>query len=313
MANSEATLTGLSRTVKGVHFPYPLMIAGGVVKEVGSLLRFAPTEIIPDWGSIETVASPGNGGRDYYASYGPDERLRYGLNCLGIPNPGMDYVEEHARETIKLYEGYGKPLACNVSGKSPEDLVQLIARAVKCGFPVVTGNGSCPNQKGHPILCFDTDAVDYVFTRVEEELGKTDAVIFFKVSLGMPRNILAHCKKRVADSKTFTGIITGNTVPNCFDFLENGAPAIQTENGITVGGLSGPAILPIALSDIRFCAEDMPRGKIVVGCGGASNATDVRKMFSAGATLVQINTAFREAHEDPTFVQGILMGLVNKQ
>lgn len=310
----DSDLSHMQRTVKGVHFPYPVTLAGGIVKTWEHVRDLADTDVIPEWGSIETKPSSGNGGRDYYAGYeGFDKygnfQLLFALNSLGIPNPGMEYVERHARELLSMYKDRNKPLILNVSGKSAEDLLTLIKRALDCGFHVITANAACPNKSSQNILCFDTEAVDWLFDRVDTEIGETDAVILEKVSTGMPRPILAHNKNRVAESKAFTGIITGNTVPNCFAYRSDGTPAIKTANGITRGGMSGPAMHPIALDHTEFCASGMPEGKIVAGCGGAVDADTTMDFLRAGATFVQLNTAYREAGEDPRFMTDFLHDL----
>lgn len=303
-------LEHLARTIKGVTFPYPLMVGGGIVKTHEHVRRLAPTDVVADWGSIETEESSGNGGRDYYSHYiefGGQRYLLFALNSLGIPNPGMAYVEQHCRDRIKLYEDHGKPLVINISGKSVEDAVELVKRAIAAGFKVIILNGACPNKGGLPILCFDADAVSRLFERLATEVGETDAVLLWKISAGMPRGILSHNKNCVIESKVFTGMVTCNTVPNGFYYLAGGKPAIHTEkNNITRGGLSGPAIRPLALDHTQFCADGMPASKVVFGAGGADSVEAVMDFLRAGATMVQMTTAYREANEDPDFVRDLL-------
>jgi dihydroorotate dehydrogenase len=76
------------------------------------------------------------------------------------------------------------------------------------------------------------------------------------------------------------------------------------------GGMAGPAIRPIALDNTNFCSQQLAScGKIVFGCGGAQDAHTIRKFLLAGAAIVQMHSAFREANEDPTFVRDILAEL----
>lgn len=308
-----SSLALLERTIKGVHFPYPLMVGGGVVKTHEQVRKFAPTDVIAEWGSIETEASSGNGGRDYYPHYVEirgQKYLLFALNSRGIPNPGMEYVEQHASDLLKLYEDHNKPLVINVSGKSWEDAVELVKRAIACGFKVIVLNGACPNKGGQPILCFDIESVDKLFDRLEAEIGETDVVLMWKVSAGMPRAILSHNKARVVASSTFTGIVTCNTLPNGFYFLPDGTPAILTEkNKITRGGVSGPAIHPIALDHTKYCADDLPFDKVVWGAGGADWVDSAMNFFRAKATIVQTTTAFWEANEDPSFITNFLAAI----
>lgn len=316
------TFSKLVRKVGNVTFPYPVMLAGGVVKTAQHARSLVDSDVIPEWGSFTADACTGNGGRDYHAEYhrcaNGEKVLLYTQNSLGLPNPGMEHAERHAADLIARYRDRGKPLAINVSGEGVDDLLSLVKRAIKCGFPVITANGSCPNKSDKearplPILCFDTQSVDEFFDRAEREIGKTDQVLLWKVSAGLPRPVLEHNRRRVAESSLFTGIVTCNTFPNTLDYNDDGRTTILTDkNKITRGGMGGPAVQPIALDHSEFCALGMPPGKIVVGAGGAGTADDVRKFFRAGATLVQINSAYRESGEDPEFITNILVGLMEE-
>lgn len=304
----------LRRTVKGVEFPYCLMVAGGIIKTAEQVKALAPTDVTPEWGSITTKESAGVGGRNYWAHYVTtfegERVLICTFNRLALPNPGMPHVEQHSRDLIKLYEDYGKPLVINISGNGVDDSLRLLKRALMCGFRAITCNGACPNKEGQPILCDDPDAVNEYFDRADAEIGEVDAVVLWKISAAMRRPALTLNRDRVARSKTFTGIVAGNTVPNGFDYDEHGKTVIATtpDQG-TRGGMAGPAILPLALDHVEFCANGMPAGKVVVGCGGISTEKCAMKHFQAGATMVQFNSAYREANEDPEFVTDFLDGL----
>ena len=310
----------LVRKVGNVTFPYPVMLAGGIVKTAEQARKLVGTDVIPEWGSFTTDGGSGNGGRDYHAEYHtcPDGQrfLQYTQNSLGLPNPGMEHAEKYGPELIARYRDRGKPLVINVSGDGVDDLLSLVKRAVACEFPVITANAACPNKADNqsrplPILCYDTESVDRFFDRAEQEIGKTDQVLLWKVSAGMPRPVLEHNRRRVAKSSAFSGMITCNTVPNTLDYGEDGRTTILTDkNKITRGGMGGPAILPIALDHTEFCALGMPQEKVVFGCGGAGDVKGVLKFFRAGATMVQIHSAYREAGEDPEFITHILIELL---
>ncbi len=307
-------LAHMARTIKGVWFPYPVLVGGGIVKTHEHVRRLATTDVIAEWGSIETEPSLGNGGRDYYAHYlevkGGIRTLEFTQNRLGIPNPGMAYVEQHASDLIKLYEDCGKPLVINISGKSIEDLVQLLKRAIICGFKVIIVNGACPNKDGQPVLCNEQEPTDEFFERVEKEIGPTNVLIIWKVSCGMSRKALTHNRQRVADSSVFGGIATGNTVPNTYYLYDGGLTSIYTaKDKSTRAGLAGPAILPIALDHTEFCAQAMPKHKIVYGLGGVTTPMDAMRFIRSGATLVGMVSAFREAKENPDFVRDFLEDL----
>lgn len=299
----------LRRVIKGVEFPYPVLLAGGTVKTAEHVRALAVTDVIPEWGSIETEASDGNGGRDYHAEYLEVDSVRVLLwtqNSKGIPNPGIAYVEKHARDLIKLYRDYGKPLILNISGKSVRDTLELMERAINCNFEVIVVNGACPNKARMPILCHDTESVSELFEQADTMFGEDAPVMLWKVSNGMPRPILEHNCVCVAQSDAFAGIITGNTVPNTLDYDGDGGTTILTENNINRGGMGGPAILPIALDHTEFAANILrSEGKITVGCGGIQTAKDAMKFIFAGAFFVALNSAYTEANENPDFIRDL--------
>lgn len=315
----------LERRAKNVLLPYVLMVGGGVFKTLEEILGVVDTDVIPEWGSIESVESSGNGGDDYSAIYGQNGDLLYTRNRRGIPNPGIVYVEEHCGYVLKRYVDRGKPLTLNVSGKSSEkksavdDLLELIKRGIECGFPMITANGACPNKTGQPILCWDVQATEEFFKRVDTEVGSVDTVIMWKVSVGMGQPLLSFNTTCVAGSEAVSGIITGNTVVNTLDYDANGKPTIFTQKDkATRGGMGGPAILPMALGDTEFCAMNMPANKFVVGAGGIVSADTAMKFVHAGARIIQTTSGYIEAdktfdphsrHKGPDFVTGILAGL----
>lgn len=304
-------LKDLVHQVGKVTFPHRIIVPGGTFKTAEQLRKVLPTEIIPEWGSITTNPSNGNGGRDYHAEY-RGSVLICTTNSLGLPNPGMTYVEQHAADLIREYDDGGKPLIINISGNGIDDTMALLRRAIACGFKVITINGACPNKPGQPMICWDKAAVDELFECIDREVGATDVVILWKVSLGMPMDLLEHNRYKVAYSTSVTGIVTGNTIANFRLQLDDGGTAIKTERGIMAGGLAGPLVQGFALDAVGYCALQMPAGKIVLGIGGISTARHVERFLRAGATLVGIQSAFREANESPQFIQDILTELIER-
>lgn len=298
-------------TVKGYQIPI-IMVSGGIFKTVEQLRAIAGIEgFHPEWGSITTLQESGNGGNDYFPIYMEVSGIAIligALNSIGLTNIGMDEAERAAPDLVKLFADNGKALHINLSGKGVSDTLTLIKRALDCGIPLITVNGACPNKPNQPILCDDPEAVDELFERADAEIGVTSSALMWKVSLGMRRPALAHNKQRVATSKAFSGMITGNTIPNGYAFDTNGQSGIRTANGLSRGGVSGPMVRPIALDHTDFCAMDMPDGKFVWGCGGITSATDVSTfVHKANARAVQMNTAYTELGKGrPDFITGML-------
>ncbi|MBI5004159.1 hypothetical protein HZC00_03635 [Candidatus Kaiserbacteria bacterium] len=312
-------LARLQREIKGVVFPYPIMLAAGVVKTFEQAKALAATDVIPEIGSFTTMESSGNGGLDYHAEYinvGGRPVLLYTQNSLGLPNPGIAHIEKHGRELVRIYADHGKPIGINVSGTSVDDTIVLIKRALAVGFPLITVNGACPNKfdgkdRPMPIMCFDPESIDMLFERAEKEIGTTNTIITWKVSAGMPHPILMHNITKVATSRVFDGIVTSNTLANTFNYDESGRPTIRTDKfGITRGGMGGPAVLPSSLGQAELAARTLPEGKFDIGVGGVVDVNSAAKYFRAGSVLVQINSGYREANEDPRFITHLLGDLL---
>ena len=163
-------------------------------------------------------------------------------------------------------------------------------------------------------MCDDPDAVDELFDRIESEIGRSDAVLLWKVSCGMRRPALEHNRNRVKNSIAVSGVITCNTVPNCLAYRPDGSTAIKTANGITRGGMAGPAIHAIALDHAAFMTEELhlSDNKIVIGAGGADDTKTVCNFIRTGASLVQTQSAFREMGESPDFIRDVNLDLVEE-
>jgi dihydroorotate dehydrogenase len=211
----------------------------------------------------------------------------------------MVYVENHASVILNLYAGAGKPLIVNISGNGVDDTIELLKRAIACGFKIIKVNGACPNKPGQPMICWDKNAVNEFFQRIEREIDAADVIVWWKVSLGMPLELLDHNLNWVIQSSVVAGIVTGNTVPNVRLLHPDGTPAINTANGITAGGMAGPAVHALALDAIEYCAPKMPAGKIVIGCGGFGSAPSILRGIRAGATLIGMQSAWRESGFNP--------------
>lgn len=306
-------LTGLSQEIRGVTFPYRYMVAGGAVKTLQQATRLIKADVMHEWGSFTTDGSDGNGGRDYYAEYaGNPSVLRATYNSIGLTNPGMMYAERNVDTYKRRCEDAGLPSWLSISGNGVEDTLQLTKRAVATGVQVVTVNGACPNKKDQPILCDDPNAVDEFFDRIDDEVSDADTLIAWKVSCGMRRTALEHNRNRFRRSRAVHIMITGNTVPHCLLYLPDGSTAIATANGITRGGMAGPAIHAIALDHTAFMAEDLPEGKHVFGAGGAGNAKTAANFIRAKASIVQAQSAYRESGEDPDFIRDVNIDLIDQ-
>lgn len=201
------------------------------------------------------------------------------LNAVGLQNPGINHVIEV--ELKELEKFYKKKIFANVSGFSIDEYVytaKLFDSQPIVGW--IELNISCPNVK-HGGLSFGTSAQSAaeVTKAVKANISKP---LYVKLSPNVTD--IAAMAIAVRDAGA-DGLVVGNTLTGARFDLATGKPILTN----ITGGLSGPALLPIALRCVYQCAKavDIP----IIGCGGITSAKDVIEMISAGASAVQVGAA----------------------
>ncbi len=206
------------------------------------------------------------------------------LNSIGLQNPGVDAVIE---KYAKTWTGWKTPVIVNVAGESVGDYVEVVRRLD--GVPGVAGielNISCPNVgRGGLQFAIDAGAAGEVTAAVRRA---TDLPLLVKLSPNVAdvRPIARAIADAGADALTAINTLSGIAV----------APSRQKPLlGNIYGGLSGPAIKPVALRIVYEVAQivDIP----VVAIGGVTELADVLDFLAVGAVAAQVGTAI---FADPT-------------
>ena len=201
------------------------------------------------------------------------------LNAVGLQNPGADAVI--AQELPKLAQVFHKPVMANVSGFSLEEYVEVCQKLDACpqvGWLEV--NISCPNVHGGG-MSFGTDSkAAAAVTRAVKAAVQKPVIVKLSPNVTSIADIARACEDAGAD-----GISLINTVMGMRLDLNTRKPLLA--NG--TGGMSGPAIFPLALRMVWqvYEAVHIP----IVGLGGVSSAEDVLEMMLAGATAVEVGAA----------------------
>lgn len=201
------------------------------------------------------------------------------LNAVGLQNPGVDAVI--AQELPKLFAVYRKPVIANVSGFSAEEYAEVCRRLDKVdqvGWLEV--NVSCPNVHGGG-MSFGTDpAAAAAVTRAVKAVTKKPVILKLSPNVTDIVSVARACEDAGADALSLI-----NTVLALRIDLNTRRPVLAN----TTGGLSGPAIFPLALRMVWQVsrAVSIP----VIGLGGVSSAEDAAEMMLAGAAAVQIGAA----------------------
>ena len=200
------------------------------------------------------------------------------LNAIGLQNPGIDKV---MAEELPFLAGYDVPIIANVAGTEIEDYVEVAERISKApNVHALELNISCPNVKCGGIQ-FGTDPAT-AKQLVEAVKAVSSVPVYVKLSPNVT-NIVDIAK--AVEAGGADGITMINTLIGMRLHEKTGKPVIA--NG--TGGLSGPAIKPVA---IRMVYEVYKNVKIpIIGMGGVSDAQDVIDFMSAGASAVAVGTA----------------------
>ena len=201
------------------------------------------------------------------------------LNSVGLQNPGNDAVINE--EIPKLSKYFHKPLIANISGFSIEDYAfacEKIDKVEQVG--IIEVNISCPNVK-HGGMSFGTspESAAEVTKAVKEVTTKP---VYIKLSPNVTdiAAIARACEAAGADGFSLINTLLGMRID-----IKKRKPVLAN----VVGGLSGPAVFPVALRMVYqvYKAVSVP----IIGMGGISSASDVIEMMMAGASAVQIGSA----------------------
>ena len=201
------------------------------------------------------------------------------INSVGLQNPGIDAVINYELPNLKKF--FNKKVIANISGFSIDEYVHccsLIDKESQVG--IIEVNVSCPNVKCGGIV-FGTDPKN-VFEVTKSIKEVTTKPVYIKLSPNVT-DIVSIAKS--AEEAGADGISLVNTFLGMRIDLNTGKPVIAN----VMGGVSGPAIFPIAL---RMVYQVSRAVKIpVIGMGGISTAEDVIEMMYAGAKAVQVGSA----------------------
>jgi dihydroorotate dehydrogenase (NAD+) catalytic subunit len=200
------------------------------------------------------------------------------LNCVGLQNKGVDYFCQHIYPQIKDID---TNMIVNVSGSSPEDYAECAARIDALEeIPAIELNISCPNVKDGGMAFGVTCAgAASVVKAVRQAYHKT---LIVKLSPNVTDiAAIARCMEdEGADAVSLINTLMGMAID-----IERRRPVLS----IKTGGLSGPAVKPVALRMVWQVAKAVSIP--VVGLGGISSAKDAIEFLMAGATAIEIGTA----------------------
>jgi dihydroorotate dehydrogenase (NAD+) catalytic subunit len=264
---------GLSVCLAGLRLANPTMLASGILgyskETLGSIARAGAGAVV--------MKSVGLRPREGYANPTVVQASCGLINAIGLPNPG---IEEFVKEIREAKAALDVPLIVSVFGFSAEEYATVARGAAAAGADGVELNVSCPHvRETGSEIGQDPRILAQVVRKVKASVG---VPVLVKLSPNVT------CISDIADAAAGAGadlLTVMNTVKAMAIDVDTTMPVLANK----VGGLSGPAVKPIAVRHVYDVYEhvDVP----VIGCGGISNWRDAVEFLLAGASAVQIGTA----------------------
>lgn len=200
------------------------------------------------------------------------------LNAVGLQNKGVDYFIEHIYPRIK---DSGTDVIVNVSGATVDDYAEVCRRLNPLdGIHAIEVNISCPNVKQGGMAFGTTCAGAAQVTRAVREAYRGTVIVKLSPNVTDITEIARAVEAEGADSVSLINTLLGMAVD-----VERQRPMLST----VTGGLSGPAVRPVAVRMVWQVAKAV---KIpVIGLGGIMNGRDALEFILAGATAIEVGTA----------------------
>lgn len=275
-------------TIAGVTFKNPVMTASGTF---GSGMEYSQFVDLNKLGAIVTkgvanVPWPGNPTPRVAETYGGM------LNAIGLQNPGVDVFIERDLEFLKKFD---TPVIVNVCGKTVEDYLETVERLNDTSVAMMEINVSCPNVKEGAIAFGQKADALFDITSKIKNVAKKPVIMKLSPNVTDITEMAKAAEAAGADAISLINTITGMKIDvNRRQFVL----ANKT------GGLSGPAIKPVAVRMVYQCANAV---KIpIIGMGGIATAEDALEFIMAGATAVSVGAMnFMNPYTTIEVVEGI--------
>jgi dihydroorotate dehydrogenase (NAD+) catalytic subunit len=273
--------TNLTTDFLGLGLPSPLVLASGIWGTTVSLLVRAAEA---GCGAV-TAKSCGPTPR---AGHVNPSCLDWGhglINAIGLANPGVEAEVELLDNARAGLEAQGVALFASIFAGPPEEFGTVAARVALARPHAIEVNISCPNvhsEFGEP-YAGDPAAAAEVTRQVVRAVERYSIPVIVKLAPNVPS--VARVAQAVVDAGA-AALCAVNTMPGMVIDAESGQPILANRSG----GISGPALKPVALKVVYDVARACP-GVPIVGTGGVTTGLDAVEMLMAGAALVGVGSA----------------------
>ena len=275
-------------TIAGVTLNNPVMTASGTF---GSGMEYSDFVDLSRLGAVVTkgvanVPWPGNPTPRVAETYGGM------LNAIGLQNPGIDVFVER---DIPFLQKYDTKIIVNVCGKTVEDYLAVVERLEDQPVDMLEINVSCPNVKEGAIAFGQKPDSLYDITSQVKKKAKQPVIMKLSPNVTDITEMARAAEAAGADALSMINTITGMKID-----IHKRKFALANKTG----GLSGPAIKPVAVRMVYQAARAV---KIpIIGMGGIASAEDAIEMILAGASAVSVGTA---NFHDPAVTTKIVDGI----
>lgn len=278
----------LSVKIAGVEWKNPVTVASGTFGSGAEYSEFA------DLNRLGAVTTKGVALEPWQGNGTPRVTEVYGgmLNAVGLQNPG---VELFCKRDLPFLRQFDTKIIVNVCGHSVEEYAGVVDRLSDEDVDLLEINISCPNVKeGGIAFGQDPKAVEAV-TKEMKRYAKQPVIMKLSPNVTSISEMAKAAEAGGADAISLINTITGMKID-----IHRRAFVLANKTG----GMSGPAIHPIAVRMVYECAQavNIP----IIGMGGIMNADDAIEMMLAGATAVSVGTAnFTDPHITEKIIDGI--------
>ena len=278
----------MSVNIAGVELKNPVMTASGTF---GSGAEYSEFVDLNKLGGVVTkgvanVPWPGNPTPRIAETYGGM------INAVGLQNPGIDVFAERDIPFLKKYD---TKIIVNVCGRSKEDYCEVVERLVDCDVDLLEINISCPNVKEGGIAFGQNPKSAEEITAAVKKCAKQPIIMKLSPNVTDITEMARAVEAGGADAVSLINTLTGMKID-----IHKRAFAVANKTG----GLSGPAIKPVAVRMVYQVANAIKLP--IIGMGGIMNGEDAIEFMMAGATAVSVGTAnFHNPRATMDVVQGI--------
>ncbi|MDD5968636.1 MAG: dihydroorotate dehydrogenase [Anaerostipes sp.] len=262
----------LSVNIAGVTWKNPVTVASGTFGSGAEYSEFV------DLSKLGAVTTKGVANIPWEGNPTPRVAETYGgmLNAIGLQNPGIDVF---VKRDIPYLKSQNATIVVNVCGKTTEDYVEVVERLGDEPVDMLEINVSCPNVKEGGIAFGQNPDALYDITKVVKAKAKQPIIMKLSPNVTDITEMARAAEAAGADAVSLINTLTGMKID-----VERQAFVLANKTG----GLSGPAIKPVAVRMVYQVANAV---KIpVIGMGGIRTAADALEFILAGATAVSVGT-----------------------